>query len=462
MNILRKVINNPYKILAFFVMNIRLLNRILSDDMYLKIKYRSVFGKKLDLESPKTFNEKLQWLKLYDRRPEYTIMVDKYEAKKYVADKIGEEYIIPTLGVWTHFDDIDFDTLPNQFVLKCTHDSGGIVICRDKGKFDKKSAKKKIETCLKKNFFYVAREWPYKNVKPRIIAEKYMVDKPGCKLMDYKIFGCDCFAKAMSIATNKQIGEEDTKFDFYNSDFKYIPFTNGHPNADHGIKYPESFNKMKEIAENFSKKTSQFRIEFYNIKGKIYFGELTLLHWRDMLSFEPEEDDYKLGEWIKLSETIGGGYLIANKGWILYVHEGNSQQVVSADTLTEKKELLDYKLMCFNGKVQCSFVCSDRFNGGLKVTFYDDNWNVLPFERHYPRSDKPIAKPQTYNQMVQLAEQLSENIPFVRVDFYEIDGKPYFGEMTFYPGSGFEEFIPESADYELGELIKLPEIVEGD
>ena len=147
---------------------------IVPDKMFLKIKYRIHCGKKLNLKNPQTFNEKLQWLKLYDRKDIYTTMVDKYEAKKYVASVIGEEYIIPTLGVYDKFDEIDFDKLPNQFVMKCTHDSGGIVIVKDKSKFDKEVARKKINKFLKRKFYYTNREWPYKNVKPRIIIEKYM------------------------------------------------------------------------------------------------------------------------------------------------------------------------------------------------------------------------------------------------------------------------------------------------
>jgi len=174
LNKIKKVLKNPWYLVITFAGRGWL--NFLSDKMYLKLIYRAKLGKKLDLKNPKTFNEKLQWLKLYNRKPEYTKMVDKYEVKKYVADLIGEEYVIPTLGVWEKFDDIDFDSLPNQFVLKCTHDSGGLVICKDKSKLDIASAKSKIENSLKRNYYKYGREWPYKNVKPRIIAEKFMID----------------------------------------------------------------------------------------------------------------------------------------------------------------------------------------------------------------------------------------------------------------------------------------------
>lgn len=160
----------------------------LSDQKYIEMKFKSRMGYKLDLENPRTFNEKLQWLKLHDHRPEYTMMVDKYEAKEYVARVIGEEHIIPTLGVWDSFNEIDFNSLPNQFVLKCTHDSGGLVICKDKTSLNIDAAKRKIESSLKRNYYLVGREWPYKNVVPRIIAEKYMEDETSCELKDYKVF----------------------------------------------------------------------------------------------------------------------------------------------------------------------------------------------------------------------------------------------------------------------------------
>lgn len=283
--------------------------KLMPDSIYLRWIFKKIMGYPLNLKNPRTFNEKLQWLKLHDRKPIYTTMVDKYEAKKYAASIIGEEYIIPTLGVWNHFDEIDFDSLPNQFVLKCTHDSGGIVICRDKSKFDKDTAREKIEKCLKFNFYWAGREWPYKNVKPRIIAEKYMEDE------SYTLYL-----------------RSDTKFD----------------------------------------------------------------------------------------------------------------------------GLIDYKFMCFNGKVKCIFTVTQRYSEeGLKVTFFDTDWNKMPFERHYPMDKRSIKKPTSYDEMVVLSEKLSRGCTFVRVDFYEINEKPYFGEMTFYPGDGWEEFTPYEWDRILGEWIDL-------
>lgn len=280
--------------IAVALKNRRLLNW-LPDKLFLRLFYRIFIKESLDLDNPKTFNEKLQWLKLNDHNPRYVKMVDKIDAKKYVADIIGEEYIVPTLAEYDSFDEIDFDSLPNQFVIKCTHDSGGVVICKDKNRFDISSARNKINKCLKRNFYYHSREWVYKDIKPRILVEEY-------------------------------IGED----------------------------------------------------------------------------------------------------------------------------------LDDYKLMCFNGEVKCSFVCLDRYsNSGLKVDFYDRDWQKMPFARYYPNSKHLTPKPRNYDRMLELSETLSRDIPFVRVDFYEVEDRLYFGEMTFYPGSGFEPFYPKKWDRALGDWIEL-------
>lgn len=234
------------------------------DEEYLKRMFKATIGNELDLQNPKTFNEKIQWLKLNDRNPLYTILVDKYKVKKYVANIIGEEYIIPTLGVWEDPESIDFNQLPKQFVLKCNHNSGtGMYICKDKSLLNSAKVKAALKKGLEQNYYLTGREWPYKNVERRIIAEKYI-------------------------------------------------------------------------------------------------------------------------------NSVSG------------------------------QELIDYKFMCFNGEVKCSFVCTDRFDkSGLKVTFYDREWKMMPFERHYPRSLQPISKPFMYGRMIELAEKLSRNLPFARIDLYE-------------------------------------------
>ena len=300
MNELAKLIKNPY--VVFRLPKLQQRMRLLPDAVYLKLVYRARIGRPLNLNSPKGFNEKLQWLKLYDRNPLYTKLVDKAEVKPWVAERIGWEHVVPTLGVWDSFDDIDFGALPERFVLKCTHDSGGLAICRDLSTFDMAAARRKIERSLANNYFWSGHEWPYKDVRPRIIAEEYL-DPAG--------------------------------------------------------------------------------------------------------------------------EQVG---------------------------------LTDYKVMCFGGQARCEFTCTGRADGNLHVDFFDTEWNHMPFTRHYPNADVPPEAPERLKDMVAMAERLSEGMPFVRVDFYEVAGQYYFGEMTFYPGSGMEEFDPERWDEELGSWIELPEL----
>lgn len=276
------------------------------DKTYLKWVYRVKIGRNLHLKNPKTFTEKVQWLKIYDRRPEYTTMVDKYAVKKYVADKIGEQYVIPTLGgPWKSFDEIDFDALPEQFVLKTTHDSGGIAICKDKATFDKEAAKKKLEEHLKNRHWKKWREWAYKDVPPQIIAEKYMSDGSLTtdgeeQLTDYKIFCFNGKPSMLFIATDRFSKEEETKFDFFDMDGNHLPFKNVHPHADPLPKMPKSLPEMKVLAEKLSEGITQCRIDFYEINGKIYFGEVTMYHYAGLTTLSPDEWDYKIGEMIEL------------------------------------------------------------------------------------------------------------------------------------------------------------------
>ena len=274
--------------------------RCLSDKQYLKVRYYLTFKKKLNLKNPQTFNEKLQWLKLYDKKDIYTMMVDKYEVKKYIANTIGQEYVIPTLRIYDKFDDIDFSKLPKQFVMKCTHDSGGLVIVKDKAKLDKEKAKAKLEKSLKYNYYYGGREWPYKNVKPRILVEEYMEDAETQELRDYKFFCFDGIPKFMFIATGRQ--KNDTRFNFYDLDFNLLPFIQGHPNDESPNLKPKNFDKMLELSKELAKDIPHVRVDFYEINNKVYFGELTFYHYSGFTRFEPEEWDYKLGELIKLPE----------------------------------------------------------------------------------------------------------------------------------------------------------------
>ena len=279
-----------------------------SDRQYLKYWFKNKMGYYPDLDNPKTFNEKLQWLKLYYRKPILTTLVDKYAVKKYVADKIGEEYIIPTLGVWNSFDEIDFNSLPNQFVLKCTHDSGGLVICKDKSKLDIQAAKAKIERSLATDFYKLGREWPYKNVKPRIIAEKYMEDESGYELKDYKFFCFNGKCEFFKIDFDRQ---KSHHANYFNCACELMPFGEVicPPDYNRELKMPSNIGEMTNKAEQIASSINNafVRIDLYNINGQIYFGEITFYPASGVGKFEPDEWDLKLGELIDLQGVNGGG-----------------------------------------------------------------------------------------------------------------------------------------------------------
>ena len=276
------------------------LSRWVSDKAFVKLELYSK-GIKLNVDRPITYNEKLQWLKLNDRNPDYVEMVDKYEAKKYVSSVAGEQYIIPTLGVWNSFDDIEFDLLPDKFVLKTTHDCGGIKIV-DKSSFNKEEVKAFINKHLQRRYFFEHREWPYKNVKPRIIAEQYMEDEKTAELRDYKFFCFNGEVKALFIATDRQKPGEEVKFDFFDENFNHLPIKQGHPNAKVPPEKPEKFEEMKMLASKLSENIPHVRVDFYEVNGQVYFGEMTFYHFAGTVPFQPEEWDYKFGEWIKLPE----------------------------------------------------------------------------------------------------------------------------------------------------------------
>lgn len=303
MNIV-KYLKNPYALFDRITDGEKF--KWMDDTFYLKMKFRGRLGYKLDLKNPKTYNEKIQWLKIHNRKPIYNTMVDKYEAKKYVANLIGEQYIIPTLGVWNNFDEIDFDKLPNQFVLKTTHDSGGYVICKDKSKLDISQCREKIEKCIHKNFYYYGREWAYKDVRPRIIAEMYL--------------------------------END---------------------SDNGV---------------------------------------------------------------------------------------------------EQGALTDYKLFCTYGTVHNIMVCTGRTSHKLKYYFFDKEWSFLRYNHDDEKlpPDFTIDKPVCLNEMISIAEILSKNTTFMRVDLYFANNKVWFGEITLYPGSGFDTDITYETDVLFGKMIELP------
>ena len=299
---LKNMIKNPALISRALFQKLVVKDKLrwMSDKTFLKIRYKHLVGKRLNLKNPVTFNEKLQWLKLYDRNPEYKKLVDKYEVREYIKSSIGEEYLIPFLGVWDKFEDIDFGALPDKFVLKCTHDSGSVVLCKDKSNFDIEYARRKLTAKMMTNLFWEGREWPYKDLKPRIIAEQYMECENGEELIDYKFF---CFGgEPKFVYVSQGLADHSTAHLSYMwMDWTQAPFyREDFPQFDKLPDKPQTFDKMVEFSELFSKDYPFARIDFYEINGKLYFGEITFYPGSGFTVYSPNGWDGKIGEWIEL------------------------------------------------------------------------------------------------------------------------------------------------------------------
>lgn len=276
----------------------RLLVNYLSDEQFLAWKVRHKLGYKMDFKNPQTFNAKLQWLKLYYRKPEFTSMVDKVTSKDYVSSIIGEKYIIKTLGVWDNIEDIDWDSLPNQFVVKSTNDSGGVVVCKDKSKFDKKAAIAKLSSLGARNYIKYNKEYPYENVPHRFLAEEYKEDESGFELKDYKMFCFNGEPKMIFVASDRQLGAP--KFDFFDLEWNHLDLQQEFPNSSKKIARPKNLEEMIDVARKLSKNFPHIRVDLYNCNGVIYFGELTFFHNSGTFPWYPESWDYKMGEWLTL------------------------------------------------------------------------------------------------------------------------------------------------------------------
>lgn len=419
---IREVLRNPRKIIYSLGMKGKL--GFIEDDKYLKLMYWANTGEKLNLDNPTNFTEKLQWLKLYDKDIEYKKMVDKYEAKEWIATKIGKEFVIPTLGVWDSFDEIDFDELPNQFVLKCTHDSGGLVICKDKKIFDFDDARKKIIKSLKRNYFVVGREYPYKNIKPRIIAEKYMEDIELTDINECKLFNLERIARALFIEpcqvgyTRSVVKFKDLKNDYYSALKIY-------------------FEEMLKIVNDINKNREKIYTRFYAINEKSLFGELIFL---DITEFDFEKYNSIYKNMIKLSEDIGG-YVIINNGWVLWIHKAITNEC-----------LTDYKFFCFNGIPKLIYVGRDKASDP-RTDFFDMNFTHLPIQMRDCNADIMPQKPILFDEMKKIAAKLSDGCRHLRVDFYLINGNIYVGELTFFHCSGFTIVKPKEWNEILGSWI---------
>ena len=380
------------------------------------------------------------------KNPLMTELVDKIKVRDFVKQKIGSDYLIPLIGIYDDFDEIDFKTLPDRFVIKCNHDSGSYIICTDKNKFDIQSAKEKIKQHMNTNYFYMWREWPYKNVPHRIIAEQYMADD----LRDYKLF---CFdgAPRMTLVCSERFTEEGLKEDFYDEAWNHLNVQRpAHGNAILPIQRPKQYELMKKLAAKLSEKMPFARIDFYEINEKVYFGEITFYPASGFEGFKPEEWDLKLGEWIKL--PTGGGYRLNSDDCSIIISN-------SCYNNKETKALVDYKFFCFDGVAESVMVCTERETGHPKFYFFDKEWNLKKYNIRGKEAPDgfTLPKPDCIDEMFAIAEKLSKGIPYVRVDLYCIDGLVYFGEMTFYPDSGFDANLLKESDAHWGEMLTLPE-----
>ncbi len=278
----------------------RIVTMIPDDELYIKLMWKlSRLNYPLNLSNPQTFNEKLQWLKLHDRNPKYTIMVDKIRVKEWVASKIGEQHIIPTLGVWESPEDIDFDSLPNQFVLKCNHNSGiGVYVCKDKRLMNKKKVIKELKKGLQQNYYKEGREWPYKNVKPMVLAEKYMEDESGFELKDYKVFNFNGEPKIIEIDYDRFKGH---KRHLYDVDWNKIDATIEFPSdPDRSFEKPKVLDQLLSLARTLSEGIPHVRTDFYIVRDRIYFGEMTFFHGSGLEHITPLDFDKQMGSWLIL------------------------------------------------------------------------------------------------------------------------------------------------------------------
>ncbi|MBP5162475.1 MAG: hypothetical protein ILP16_05805 [Spirochaetales bacterium] len=272
----------------------------MSDEAYLKMLFKADMGYDLDLDNPRTFCEKLQWLKLHDRKDVYTVMADKYLSKQFVANKVGKQHVVPLLGVWNKFDDIVFGDLPARFVLKCNHDSGTVIICRDKSALDMRSARSELEESLNSNYYRFNREWPYKNIKPKIIAEEYLQHGSDDYLWDYKFF---CFNGEPKIMYMEKEASDVRTEAFFDMDRNYLDLEMDDPRPEKAPELPPCFDEMRGLAASLSEGIPFLRVDFFLVGSKVYVGELTFFHQSGLTPIKPKEWDYKLGEWIRLPEA---------------------------------------------------------------------------------------------------------------------------------------------------------------
>ena len=296
-----ETILNPRQVALVFMVK---TSKWWKDETYVQILHWLRIGKKMDLKNPKTYNEKCNWMKLHYHHPLFTKMVDKYEAKKIVAEKIGEEHVVKCYGVWNHFDEIDFNKLPKQFVLKCTHDSGSVCVVKDKETMDKDAIRMKMEKGLKRYYFLQERGWPYKDVKPRILAEEYIPSLGKPESIEWKL---SCFDGEVKFSTRcGGIAHQALKLrsnDHYDRSWNRMEWYAYYEPTDQDYPKPPFIEELIKYSEQLSQGIPYLRVDWYVVDNKIFFGEFTFYTWAGFCKFIPEEWNNTLGNWITLPEA---------------------------------------------------------------------------------------------------------------------------------------------------------------
>lgn len=418
------------------------------DSIMLRLQYWLQTGRRLNLKNPKRFTEKLQLYKMKYRNPDMLRCTDKYEVRKYIEEKGFGQYLIPLIGVYNSVEEIDYSKLPNTFVAKTTDGGGGnqVLICKDKHTLSEEVFKERLREWMsaRKVKKQAGREWAYENDYPRRIIIEELIGAGNMKkdLCDYKFF---CFDGEPHYCQLIQDRSTEETIDFYDMEWNHMPFRGLNPQCDSALyeaDKPKDFEQMKDIAQKLSKGFPFVRVDLYSVKEGVYFGELTFYPASGYGHFTPDEWDEKIGEILNIPNyqlKKRGGYLIIN------------------GVIENFDSLNDYKFFCFDGKVSYIYGMSDRNLGqSVRAGVYNRKFEKLNVSRNDERpQDIPLPKPLNFDKMISIAEILSKDFPHVRVDLYNIAGNIYFGELTFYDGSGYMTFTPDSFDEEMGRCFDI-------
>lgn len=406
--------------------------------LYLQLKYRLWLGKWPDLKHPKSFNEKLQWIKLYDHNPRYTMMVDKVKVKEYVASLLGEEYVIPNIGVWDDPNKIDFNELPDRFVLKCNHNSGlGMCICKNKSSLDVKKVRRNLRKGLRQNYYYGGREWPYKDVPRLILAEPFIDPIPD--VHDLPEYNWYCFNGEPLLFQEVFDRKVCTSVNFSNSIHKDSIESNLMGNAQPSFHITSQFKIVRELS-----KTIPFsRIVLYETGKSTFYGNCFSYMLPEMKSDSLDICNEMLQQMqVKPGEIKGS--------WIVNLSPDGLLHITTPD-------LQDFKIYCFNGEPKLVMVSSGRFSGNMTFDYYSVEWKRMPIRWGADNSTGDIDPPLNFGKMLELSRKLSSGLPHVRVDMYNVCGRLYFGELTFFDSSGFGRIEPTEWDDLMGSWLILPE-----